>query len=76
MNFGTNRRGSERGGMHFFPPLLGILMLAILALILWGGYALYKKSDWQFVRVEAPIQNKPFPTTLAEEKKTRRKVKS
>ena len=74
--FGGRGHDRDRGGMHFFSPIFGLVKLAVLALILWGGYALYKKSGWQFVRVDAPIQNQPFPSTIMEEKKTRRKAKS
>ena len=47
-------RGFEHGwGRGRFSPLLGLVHIAVLGLLLWAGYKLYKKSGWQFVKVNA-----------------------
>lgn len=54
----NNRREFNRGIPHGFSrgflfPLFGLIKLAVLGLILWGGYTLYKRSGWRFVKVNA-----------------------
>src|SRR5258706_1503766 len=61
-----------RGEMHFFSPLFGLMHLVVIGLLIWLAYTLYKKSGWQFVRVNAPSE----PGTPGDEKKLKRKSKS
>jgi len=46
--------GRRRGG---FSLLFSFVRLAVLGLLLWAGYKLYRKSGWQFVKVNSPAQS-------------------
>jgi len=70
--FDNRRLERGRGGMHFFSPLLRLVQLGVLGLLLWLGYTLYKKSGWQFVRVNLPLD----PEAKNPEKKSRRSSNS
>jgi hypothetical protein len=52
-NRGNNRGGDRRGGMSFFPPIFGVIHLALLGLLLWGVFKLVKNSGWRLTRVTA-----------------------
>lgn len=84
MQMGRNfhGRGAEtpalyygRGGTQFFSPVLSVLKLVFLGLILWIAYALYRRSGWQFVRVNSSAQVESSPPADNGKKKTRGKIK-
>lgn len=53
---GFNRFDGRRGGiLPFFGLFGGLLRLAVLGLIIWGGYMLIKNSGWRLVREQAPV---------------------
>lgn len=53
-NQGFDNRGFDRGGrMSFFPPIFGLMHLALLGLLLWVVYKLVKNSGWRLTRVAA-----------------------
>ena len=52
-NRSYNRGGDHRGSMFFFPPLFGLIHLALLGLLLWVVYKLVKNSGWRLARVAA-----------------------
>jgi len=56
-----------RGRGGFFPPLFGLFHFAVLVLLVWIGYMLFKKSGWQFVRVAVPAE--PMVEAKVEKKK-------
>ncbi len=72
-------RGFDRGGRGgFFPPIFGLIHIALLGLLLWFGYKLVKNSGWRLVKVTAepvaaataaPVEPAPAPTQEGEEKK-------
>lgn len=51
---GFDRFEGGRGG-KFFSAIFGLLHLAVLGLLIWGGYTLFKKSGWKFVKENAPV---------------------
>lgn len=51
---GFGERGFGRGGFPFFSPIFGLIRLAALGLLLWGGYKLIQNSGWRLTRVTAP----------------------
>jgi hypothetical protein len=59
----NNRGGDRRGGMFFFPPIFGLIHLALLGLLLWVVYKLVKNSGWRLTRVAAS----PAPAPSAAE---------
>jgi hypothetical protein len=60
-NRGNNRGFDRRGGRSFFPPIFGLIHLALLGLLLWVVYKLVKNSGWRLTRVAAS----PAPTVSA-----------
>ena len=52
-NRGNNRGFDRRGGRSFFPPIFGLIHLALLGLLLWVVYKLVKNSGWRLTRVAA-----------------------
>ena len=67
---GFHDRGFDRGGRSFFPPIFGLIRLAVLGLLLWGGYKLIQKSGWRLTRVTAPAAvTSETPSVEVEEKK-------
>jgi hypothetical protein len=72
-NRGNDRAFDRRDGGMRFPPFFGLIHLAVLALLLWLGYKLVKKSGWRLTRVQAtsataPAEN-PTPSAEIKEKK-------
>ena len=64
---GFNNRGNDRrGGMSFFPPIFGLIRLAVLGLLLWIGYKLVLKSGWRLTRVAASSAPMTSETPSAE----------
>lgn len=69
-NQGFNNRGNDRrGGMSFFPPIFGLIRLAVLGLLLWIGYKLVQKSGWRLTRVAASPASVASKTDSVGEKK-------
>lgn len=67
---GSHGRGFDRGGRSFFSPIFGLIRLAVLGLLLWGGYKLIQKSGWRLTRVTAPAAvTSETPSVEVEEKK-------
>jgi hypothetical protein len=52
----------ERGG--FFPPIFGLIKLAVLAALLWFGFKLIKNSGWKLTREAASV---PAPAPVVSE---------
>jgi hypothetical protein len=58
--WGFSHNGYRRDGSgEEFPHITGLLQLLVLGLLLWGGYTLYKKSGWKFVKVVNPNEAAP-----------------
>ena len=67
---GFHGRGFDRGGRSFFSPIFGLIRLAVLGLLLWGGYKLIQKSGWRLTRVTEPAAvTSETPSVEVEEKK-------
>ena len=67
---GSHGRGFDRGGRSFFSPIFGLIRLAVLGLLLWGGYKLIQKSGWRLTRVTEPAAvTSETPSVEVEEKK-------
>ena len=60
-----------RGGRHLRFPFFGLVHLLVIGLLIWLGYAIYKNSGWQFVRVSGGSG----PEAASPERKPRRKTK-
>jgi apolipoprotein N-acyltransferase len=54
--------GFGRGGFLFFPPIFGLIRLAVFAGLIWLGYALIKRSSWRFVNVNSNQADPQSPT--------------
>ena len=52
-NHGNNFGFDRRGGMSFFPPIFGLIHLALLGLLIWVVYKLVKNSGWRLTHVAA-----------------------
>jgi hypothetical protein len=52
---------ARRPSMRFVSPFLWIAGLAAAALLLGLAYTLYKRSGWQFVRVDSASPGQPPP---------------
>ena len=66
----SHGRGFDRGGRSFFSPIFGLIRLAVLGLLLWGGYKLIQKSGWRLTRVTEPAAvTSETPSVEVEEKK-------
>ena len=67
---GFHGRGFDRGGFSLFSPIFGLIRLAVLGLLLWGGYKLIQKSGWRLTRVTEPAAvTSETPSVEVEEKK-------
>lgn len=67
---GSHGHGFDRGGRSFFSPIFGLIRLAVLGLLLWGGYKLIQKSGWRLTRVTEPAAvTSETPSMEVEEKK-------
>ena len=67
---GSHGHGFDRGGRSFFSPIFGLIRLAVLGLLLWGGYKLIQKSGWRLTRVTEPAAvTSETPSVEVEEKK-------
>jgi hypothetical protein len=69
----NNRREFNRGFQHGFRrggllSIFGLIRLAVLGLIIWGGYTLYQRSGWRFVKVNAS-EAEPVEEAKPESKK-------
>lgn len=67
---GSHGHGFDRGGFSLFSPIFGLIRLAVLGLLLWGGYKLIQKSGWRLTRVTEPAAvTSETPSVEVEEKK-------
>jgi hypothetical protein len=60
-------RGGRGGHGGFFPPIFGLIKLAVLGLLLWLGFKFVKNSGWRLTRT-APAASET-PSVEVEEKK-------
>jgi hypothetical protein len=76
-NQGFDNRGFDRrGGRSFFPPIFGLIHLALLGLLLWVVYKLVKNSGWRLTRVVASPAPAVSPTPNVENVEVEEKKES